>query len=279
VSGTLYVVATPIGNLEDMTFRAVRVLGEVELVAAEDTRRTRRLLTHFAISKPLVSYHEHNEREQAGKLLKRLEAGDSIALVSDAGTPGISDPGHHLVVAAIAKGISVVPVPGASAIVAAASAAGLPVAEFHFGGFLPSRARARRARLEQLAVCAATLVFYEAPHRITAALADALAVLGDRRAVLARELTKLHEEFVRGTLSELVTHVRSAQARGEFVLLVEGVPSPQVAADAPLEERVGALVESGMAKMDAIKQVARERGLPKRVVYAALAGDSGQEGG
>src|SRR5205085_6669929 len=201
--GTLYIVATPIGNLEDITQRALRILREVDLIACEDTRHTRKLLNHFGIETKTISYQEHNERERADELGAVLESGKSVALVSDAGTPLISDPGFRLVNAAIEKGISVVPVPGAAAVVTALSASGLPTDQFYFAGFLPARAHARRAKLEELTQIPATLIFYEAPHRISAALRDAIDVLGDRHAIVAREMTKLHEEFARGRLSEL----------------------------------------------------------------------------
>ncbi|HEV2763744.1 MAG TPA: 16S rRNA (cytidine(1402)-2'-O)-methyltransferase, partial [Pyrinomonadaceae bacterium] len=202
--GTLYLVATPIGNLEDITRRALRVLSEVDLVACEDTRHTRQLLERYGIDRPTVSYHEHNEQERAAELASRLAAGESVALVSDAGTPAVSDPGFRLVRACVEQGVAVVPVPGPSAFVAALVASGLPTDEFYFGGFLPARTHARRARLEEVRALRATLVFYETPHRLAHALADALELLGEREAAVARELTKLHEEIVRGRLSELL---------------------------------------------------------------------------
>ena len=270
MSGTLYVVATPIGNLEDITLRAVRVLKEVDLVACEDTRHTRALLTHFAIGTKTVSYHDHNARERAPELLERLAAGASVALVSDAGTPGVSDPGYRLVTGAAERGVRVVPVPGPSAAVAALCAGGLPTDQFLFAGFLPPKSAARRRRLGELVAERSTLVFYEAPHRIAGALADALEVLGDRRAVVARELTKLHEEFLRGTLSEVAAALDAGRRRGEFVLLVEGAPESAPADDRPAGERVAELEAAGLSRMDAIKEVARERGLPKREVYRLL---------
>jgi 16S rRNA (cytidine1402-2'-O)-methyltransferase len=270
VSGTLYVVATPIGNLEDITVRALRVLREVELIACEDTRHTRALLTHFAIATPTTSYHDHNARARAPELIERLEAGASVALVSDAGTPGISDPGYRLVSGAAARGIPVVPVPGPSAAVAALSASGLPTDEFLFVGFLPPKAGARRARLAELAGVRATLVIYEAPHRVAATLADAVDVLGDRQTVVARELTKVHEEFLRGTLSEVAAALAPPRCRGEFVLLVAGAAEEPVDTSRPVAERVAELEAAGLERMEAIKRVARERGLPKREVYREL---------
>src|SRR5437016_1959218 len=202
-TGTLYVVATPIGNLEDVSARALRVLREVGLIACEDTRHTRTLLNHFGIETKTISYHEHNERERAVELFRLLEAGKDIAIVSDAGTPLISDPGFRIVSAAIQRGVSIIPVPGPAAFVAALVASGLPCDQFLFGGFLPARASARRKRLQELRPIRATLVVYEAPHRIARTLKDAVEIFGNRPGAVARELTKLHEETVRGSLAEL----------------------------------------------------------------------------
>lgn len=271
MSGTLYVVATPIGNLEDITFRAVRVLREADLIACEDTRHTRVLLSHYGIGTPTLSYHDHNARTRAPQLLDRLEAGESIALVSDAGTPAISDPGYRLISGAAERGIAVVPVPGPSAFVAALSAAGLATDAFLFAGFLPPKASQRQARLADLATERATLVFYEAPHRITETLADLAEAFGDREAVLARELTKLHEELLRGRLSGLGDALTPDRRRGEMVLVVAGAPERQTpSADTPLAARVAELEAAGLSRMDAVKQTARERGLPKRDVYREL---------
>src|SRR2546423_9598370 len=209
MSGTLFIVATPIGNLEDITQRALRVLREVDLIACEDTRHTQKLLNHFGISTRTISYHEHNERERAEELCGLLEEGKNVGLVSDAGTPLISDPGFRLVSAAIARGVNVVPIPGASALVAALSASGLAMDQFFFAGFLPAHATARRVKLEELGAIPATLVLYEAPHRIAATLKDAADVLGNRHAAVARELTKLHEEIRRGSLAELAEQFAS----------------------------------------------------------------------
>src|SRR5215204_4475218 len=219
--GTLYLVATPIGNLEDVTRRARRVLGEADVVACEDTRRTRSLLEHFGIRARTVSYHEHNERERAGELALLIEEGRTVALVSDAGTPGVNDPGYRLVRACVERNLRVVPVPGPTAFVAALTASGLPTDEFYFGGILPARSHARREKLASVKTLRATLVFYETPHRLAHALADALEVLGERSAAVARELTKLHEEIVRGRLSELLERFTpEGSARGEMVLVI-----------------------------------------------------------
>ena len=269
--GTLYLVATPIGNLEDITFRAVRVLKEADLIACEDTRQTRKLLDHYGIARPTISYHEHNEAERAPDLVARLLEGATVALVSDAGMPLVSDPGYRVVKAAVESGIPVVPLPGASALVTALAASGLPTDAFHFAGFLPAKAGQRRRALEALADEQATLVFYEAPHRIVEALREIEEALGPRPVVVARELTKLHEEFLRGTAAEVADALAAREAvKGEITLLV-GRPAAPPPDDTPLEEAVAACMRDGMARMDAIKTVARRRGLPKREVYARVA--------
>lgn len=222
MSGTLYVVATPIGNLEDITLRALRVLREVDLIAAEDTRRARVLLQHYHIDKPLTSLYEHNEAQKAPELIRRLATGASIALVSEAGTPLISDPGYRLMQLAIAQGIPIVPIPGACAAIAALTIAGLPIDRFAFEGFLPKRPGKRRRRLEELRSESRTMIFYESPRRICALLADMLAVWGDRRIVLARELTKKFEEILRGRLSEVQALLAERPPLGEVTLVVEG---------------------------------------------------------
>jgi 16S rRNA (cytidine1402-2'-O)-methyltransferase len=221
-TGSLYVVSTPIGNLEDISLRALRVLREVSLIAAEDTRRTRGLLTHYQIRTALTSYHDHNKHAKAPVLVAKLEGGQDVAIVSDSGTPGVSDPAYHLVQQAIRAGIRVVPVPGASALLSALVAGGLPTDRFVFEGFLPAKAARRRHHLERLKTEGRTIILYESPHRIEAALRDMLSVLGDRRVVLARELTKVFEEIRRGTLSEILLAVSEARPRGEMVLVVEG---------------------------------------------------------
>src|SRR5215471_11558040 len=217
---TVFLVATPIGNLEDITLRALRVLKEVDLVACEDTRHTRRLLDHFNIRVPTISYHEHNERDRARQLVERAKQGEKIAIVSDAGTPSISDPAYRIVSAAIEAGVPVVPIPGATALAAALVASGLPTDSFFFAGFLPARRIARRSRLDELRRIGSTLVIFEAPHRIAETLRDAQEVLGDRRVVLGRELTKVHEEFIRGRLSE-VREGLAEVVRGELTLIID----------------------------------------------------------
>ena len=270
MSGCLYIVATPIGNLEDITYRAVRVLREASLIACEDTRHTRMLLDHYGIQKPTVSYHEHNEMERAPELVARMLAGESVALVADAGTPLVSDPGYRLVKAAILSGIPVLPIPGPSAALAALAGSGLPTDAFHFGGFLPHKPGARARVLEALAGEEATLVFYEAPHRILEALAAIEEALGPRPVVVARELTKVHEEFLRGTAGEIRAALTAREAvKGEFTILIGKANQPPPD-DTPMEEAVEALVREGAPRMDAIKQVARRRGLSKREVYDRL---------
>jgi len=259
MAGLLYVVATPIGNLEDMTYRAVRVLREADLIACEDTRQTRKLLDHYGIGKPTISYHEHNEAERAAELAARAAAGDTVALVSDAGTPLVSDPGYRLVRAAIEAGVPV--------------QAGLPTDAFRFGGFLPSKAGQRLKALETLASEQATLIFYEAPHRILEALEAVEQALGDRPLVVARELTKIHEEYLRGTAAEVRAQLAARDAvRGEMTLLIGKATAP-ARDDTPVEEAVARLIARGTARMDAIKQVAHQRGMSKREVYDRVVGD------
>lgn len=274
MAGTLYLVATPIGNLEDITHRAVRVLGEVDLIACEDTRHTRKLLNHYGINTRTISYHEHNERERASELIEQLRSGLNIALVTDAGMPSISDPGFRLTRAAIESELRVVPIPGANALTTALVASGLPTDEFFFGGFLPSRSGARRARLAELRSLPATLIFYEGPHRIAAALKDAHEILGEREAVVARELTKLHEELARGRLSELAARFGDSEnARGEMVLIIDRTIIADETADGKLDS-IGIVVsrfeEAGLDHRAALKKAARELGLTRDEAYRRL---------
>ena len=275
MAGTLYLVATPIGNLEDITQRALRVLREVDLIACEDTRRTRLLLNHYGIQTKTMSYHEHNERERADRLCQLLEAGQDVAIVSDAGTPLISDPGFRIVKAAIDRRIAVVPIPGPAAFVSALVASGLAGHQFFFAGFLPARRKARRERLEELRAIPAALIFYEAPHRLAATLQDAREVLGDRPAVVARELTKIHEEIARGNLSELLQGFSVERtARGEIVLIVSGNEAATMTlaetetnrGDAFLA-RVSELETAGVDSKEALKKAAREFGLKRGEAY------------
>lgn len=274
VPGSLYIVSTPIGNLQDITHRALQVLGEVDLIACEDTRHTRKLLTHFGINTPTVSYHDHNERDRAAELLQRLRGGERVAVVSDAGTPGINDPGFRLVQLAIDNDVPVIPVPGASALITALVCSGLPTDEFFFGGFLPAKSSARRARLAELRSLAATLIFYEAPHRIAAALKDAVEILGSRKAVVARELTKLHEEFARGRLDELAERfAASDKARGEIVLIIDrGTAEEMKALDSAtsIAALVAELEKDGLDHRAALKKAARSLGLTRDEAYRRL---------
>ncbi|MBP5200525.1 MAG: 16S rRNA (cytidine(1402)-2'-O)-methyltransferase [Schwartzia sp.] len=275
--GTLYLCATPIGNLEDMTYRAVRILGEVPLIAAEDTRRTRQLLTHFGLSTRMVSYHEHNKTEKGPRLIEWLLAGNDLACVSDAGLPGIADPGSQLAADAIAAGVEVVPIPGANAAISALIASGLDTTRFSFVGFLPRTKEKRRACLAEISGRTDTLIFYEAPHRLADTLKAILAALGNRPAVLARELTKKFEEFRRGSLSELLDGCVENPPRGEFVVVVGGKENAaEEASQATPEdaaEIVRALTAQGMAKKEAMREAAKKTGLSRRDVYQAMLRD------
>ena len=276
--GCLFLVATPIGNLEDISLRALRVLKEVDVIACEDTRQTLKLLSHFEIRKPLESYHEHNEMTRAAELVLRIEEGARVALVSDAGTPVISDPGHRLVSLCLRHHLPVIPIPGPSAIVAALAASGMPSEEFTFLGFLPARPAERRRRLQQLSSESRTLVLYEAPHRLRATLEDALEILGNRRAAVARELTKIHEEFIHGHIDELIAALAKKPPRGEITLLIappeapdSDRASPAAASAASLAERVAEI--AGAQSIDrkaALKIAAKERGMTKREAYKRL---------
>ncbi|KYH33815.1 16S rRNA (cytidine(1402)-2'-O)-methyltransferase [Neomoorella mulderi] len=267
----LYLVATPIGNLEDITLRALRVLQEVDLIAAEDTRRTRELLAHYDLHTPLTSYHRHNQASKTPYLLKLLQEGRDIALVSDAGLPGISDPGEELVRRAIAAGIIVVPIPGANAALAALVASGLPAGRFVFEGFLPRAGKERRERLAALAAEERTLIFYEAPHRLVATLSDLLATLGERRVAVGRELTKKFETIWRGLLSEAVAHFHANPPRGEITLVVAGAGPALLPAYDPARAaaEVAELEAAGLDRKEAMARVARRYGQPRREIYRA----------
>jgi 16S rRNA (cytidine1402-2'-O)-methyltransferase len=279
MAGTLYLVATPIGNLADITHRALQILRDVDLIACEDTRHTRKLLQHYGIETKTVSYHEHNEQQRAAELIELLKQGSDVAVVSDAGTPAINDPGFRLVRAAADSGIVVVPMPGPSALITALVAAGLPTDEFFFGGFLPARSGARRTRLTELRAVPGTLIFYEAPHRLAASLKDAYEVLGEREAVVARELTKLHEEIRRGRLSELAEHYSTVEPRGEIVLLVDRTVLDQVESEKSRTTSIAALVEqfeaAGLDHRAALKKAARELQLSRAEAYRRLIAERG----
>jgi 16S rRNA (cytidine1402-2'-O)-methyltransferase len=267
--GTLYIVGTPIGNLEDITFRAVRILQTVDLIAAEDTRHTGKLLQHFQVKTPQISYHEHNRNSRIPELLEHLSDGKAIALVSDAGMPGISDPGYELVQACIAAGITVVPVPGASAAITALSAAGLPTDRFVFEGFLAPKAQQRREYLEFLQTESRTLIFYESPHRLPETLQDLAEFFGGaRRIVLARELTKLYEEFWRGTIAEAIAHYQQREPQGEYTLVVAGTPASQpLLTEAELKAELQQLMSQGISRSQASRQLAKATALSRRQIY------------
>lgn len=268
MTATLYIIATPIGNLEDMTYRAVRILGEVDLVAAEDTRHSLKLLNHFNISKPLTSYFDHNQQFKGERILNALRQGKSVALISDAGTPCISDPGYNLVRDAVAEGIAVVPIPGACAAIAALSASGLPSDSFTFAGFPPARQGKRRAFLADMARLPGTLVLYEAPHRLEGTLRDIREVLGDRQVVVARELSKIYEEFIRGPVAEVMATVSQGQVRGEIVILIapgEAVQEQTEALDTLLRRL---LDEEALSVKDAARKAALITGGSRNEAYS-----------
>ncbi len=272
--GILYLIATPVGNLEDITLRALRILKEVDLIACEDTRHTAKLLTRYGITTPRESYHKFNEESRTPQLLDILHAGKNIALVSDSGTPLVSDPGYELVAQCRKEGIQVIPVPGPSAALAALTGSGLPADNFFFAGFLPARGSLRRRRLEELASIPATLILFEAPHRLLAALEDMAGILGARRATLARELTKIHEEFLHGTLPELLDLLRARpKIQGEITLVIErGEPvAAPVECSASLRQDLEAeMKKTGLPRNEALKSVAKQRGISRKEAYNQL---------
>lgn len=271
--GTLYLCATPIGNLKDITARAVQTLSAADVIAAEDTRHTRQLLTHLGIRAALVSYHEHNKDKQGPLLLAQLEEGKDVALVSDAGFPGIADPGEHLARLAIASGIKVVPIPGANAALCALIASGLPSSPFFFGGFLPKSKKNRRHQLGTWEKIPATIVLYEAPHRVKEVLKDILAAWGDRRLAIGRELTKLHEEFFRGTVSEALGWLEKQPPRGEFSLVIAAPTEVPVEASADEDDvlaQVRRMIAEGTPKKEALQRAAKESKIPRRKLYNRL---------
>lgn len=279
MSGKLIVVGTPIGNLADFSPRAVQALSQADFIAAEDTRVTRKLLTHFDLHKPMISYFEHNKYARGETICARIEAGETCALVSDAGMPAISDPGELLVAQCAARGIPVAVVPGPSAVVSALAVSGLPTGRFAFEGFLSVNRKNRLERLEELKTERRTLVFYEAPHKLAATLADLLAALGDRRVALAREMTKLHEEVIRTTLSQAAARYAEGGAKGEFVLVVEGVPAPEPR-KASEEDAAGlarSYLKDGLSASEAARRAAAETGRKKNEIYrAVVAGPRGK---
>ncbi|HTR44944.1 MAG TPA: 16S rRNA (cytidine(1402)-2'-O)-methyltransferase [Thermodesulfovibrionales bacterium] len=272
MAGTLYIVSTPIGNLEDITLRALRVLKEVDEIAAEDTRHSSRLLNHYGIAKPLISYWGEKEKVKSEEVLAKLLSGLSIALISDAGTPGISDPGSVLIGRAIEEGIDIVPVPGPSALVAAISISGLPIREFSFIGFLPPRRSQRLKALTDLSTEKRTLIFYEAPHRILDTVEEMYEVFGERKAALVKEITKIHEEALRGKLSDVIRMLAETTIAGEYVILVEGRRSETLSFDEALEE-VRTLMKKGKGRKEAVKVVAEQYGMSKNELYERSLGE------
>ena len=279
--GKLYLVTTPIGNLEDMTPRAVRILGEADLIAAEDTRNSIRLLTHFDIHTPMTSYHEYNRIEKAHELVEQMRQGKTVALITDAGMPGISDPGEDLVRLCLEAGIEVTAAPGACACVTALTLSGLPSRRFCFEAFLPAEKKERRRILEELARETRTIVLYEAPHRLRQTLAELLNALGDRRISLCRELTKVHETIMQMSLREAAVYYETHEPRGEYVLVLEGLSSRELARqqqdrwqEIPLTEHMRMYTEKGLDRKEAMKAVAKDRGVAKREIYQALLEDS-----
>ena len=279
-NGTLYLVSTPIGNLSDLSERAIKVLSEVDIIAAEDTRNSGMLLARLGISKPMISYFEHNKREHGRIIVKKLLSGESCAVVTDAGTPAISDPGEDLVAECAKDGLPVVPVPGACAAITALSVSGLPTGRFVFEGFLPIQNRERSRRLDELVSERRTIILYEAPHRLKATLSDLLVRLGERRITICRELTKLNEEIVRTTLPEAATYFENNDPRGEYVLVVEGTSETDkgtVNFPEDPSEHVSLLMEEGLERMDAIKKAAKQRGLSKGAFYKLLVTDTNRK--
>ena len=272
MSGALYIVPTPIGNLEDITFRAVRVLKEVDLIAAEDTRHSRVLLNHYGIRTPVTSYHEHNERTKARELVERLRQGTSIALLSDAGTPMISDPGYRLMVEAIGAGVQVVPLPGPSALTAALTAAGLPTDRFAFEGFLPAKKSERRSTLEALKNDTRTLLFYETPHRLKETLADMAEIFGDRNVAIGREISKVHEEFLRGAMREIIVKIEQQNVRGEITLIVQGASGGTLVQEEQLISEVRQLAQDGMRVKEISELLSARHGISRREVYRLALG-------
>ena len=274
MTGTLYLVATPIGNLEDMTYRAVRILGEVDLIAAEDTRNSIKLLNHFDIKTPMTSYHEHNKYEKAEELVAKLAAGTDIAVITDAGTPGISDPGEELVKLSYEAGIKVVPVPGACAAINALVASGLPTRRFAFEAFLPSDKKERKLVLDELSKETRTIIIYEAPHRLVKTLGELSECLGDRDATVCRELTKKHETFFKTTLREAHSYYEANEPKGECIIVIKGLSREAIIEEnrkqwdaMTIPEHIKMYMEKGMDKKEATKQVAKDRGVPKRDIY------------
>ena len=276
LEAVLYLVPTPIGNLEDMSFRAIRILKEADIIAAEDTRNTRKLCNYFEIDTPIISYHEHNKRNSGRQVIERLESGQTVALVSDAGMPTISDPGYELVQDALAQRIPVIPLPGANAALTALIASGLKPQPFYFYGFLERGLKQKKRELETVKNITATMVMYESPHRLKESLQAMLAILGNRKIVLCRELTKKYEEFIRGSVEDALNWAQDNEIRGEFCLIIEGADEEELTSEAAwwegmsVEEHVNHYIEEKqLSTKEAIKQVAKDRGSQKREIYQA----------
>ncbi len=265
-AGILYVVSTPIGNLEDITLRALRILKEVDFIAVEDTRHSQKLLNYYKISKPLISYWSEKEKIRAEQIIEKLKAGQSCALISDAGTPGISDPGGVLIKRALEENILIVPIPGVSGVIAALSVSGLPTDEFIFLGFLPSKPTERQKKLKELLLEPRTMIFYEAPHRILDTLSDMLTVLGNRSAVIAKEITKLYEEFLRGFLSDIIKNIEDKKMAGEFVILIGGYNKQDISIKEALQE-IKHLMKKGMGRKEAVRKVSEDYGFSRKELY------------
>ena len=267
MKGILYIVSTPIGNLEDITARALRILGEVDVIAAEDTRHSLKLLNHYGISKPLISYWKEKERGRTEDIMKKLNAGQSVALISDAGTPGISDPGSVLIKKAVEEDVRIVPIPGPSAFLAALSVSGLPTDEFTFIGFLPSKKTRRQSVLQELSLEQRTLVFYEAPHRVLEVLMEMELFFKERNAVLIKEITKIHEEVLRGTVPEIRMQLQQSTIAGEYVLIVEGRKTERAFTIADVIPEIGYLMKKGFGRKEAVKKIAAAYGLSRKELY------------
>jgi 16S rRNA (cytidine1402-2'-O)-methyltransferase len=267
--GTLYIVGTPIGNLEDMTFRAVRILQNVDLIAAEDTRHTGKLLQHFQIKTPQISYHDHNRFQRLGELLEKLHQGNTIALVTDAGMPGISDPGYELVKACAQENINIIPIPGVSASITGLSVSGLPTDRFIFEGFLPTKAKERQAKLEEFTRESRTIILYEAPHRVRQTLQDFVESFGsEREIVLARELTKLHEEIWRGVVGDALLYYKEKEPKGEYTIILGGVAEmPLILSEDALKAELQELLKQGLTRSQATRQLSQQTSLPRRQLY------------
>ena len=269
MSGKLYIVATPIGNLEDITLRALRILKEVDLIAAEDTRQTLKLLNHFEIAKPLISYHRHNEEIKSEILIEKIKNGENIALVSDAGTPGICDPGEEIIKKAIDESIEVIPIPGACAMINALIASGISTSEFNFLGFLPLNKKLRKNKLEEIKKSEKTIIIYEAPHKMKSTLEDLKNILENRKIVLARELTKIHEEFIRKNIDEILNEIDNL--KGEMILIIEGAPKSEQKENElnnlSLEEHYNYYEKQGLEKKEIIKKIAKDRTVNKNEIY------------